>query len=264
MTRSLMSGSRGPISRRAMLSAPGIHSGAGVQTVFKSACVVGAGRVGTALAARLRQHVPTRTTTHDLEVGDSELVVICVPDRSIAEVAQAIPAGPWIAHTSGARGLTELAPHERRFSLHPLQTFTLSRGPEQFDGAWAAISVETPEALDAAHGLAGLLGLRAFELEDARRPLYHAAAIMASPFLVTLHDVAASLLEVAGGPPDALTPLMLRTIENGFQHTGPQVRNDQETLERAGAAVRELHDGRFPLFEYLAQTEGNLLRERAG
>jgi predicted short-subunit dehydrogenase-like oxidoreductase (DUF2520 family) len=232
--------------------------------VFESACVVGAGRVGTALAARLRQSLPAHTTTRELDIGDSELVVLCVPDRSIAEVAQAIPIGPWIAHTSGARGLTELEPHGRRFSLHPLQTFTLARGPEQFDGAWAAISAETPEAVDAAHGLAGLLGLKAFELEDAQRPLYHAAAIMASPFLVTLHDVAASLMEAAGGPPEALTPLMLRTIENGFQHTGPQVRNDHETLERAGAAVMELHDGRFPLFDYLAQTEGNLLRERAG
>jgi predicted short-subunit dehydrogenase-like oxidoreductase (DUF2520 family) len=231
--------------------------------VFRTACVVGAGRVGTALAARLGEHVPTRTTTHDLEIRDADLVVLCVPDRAISEVAQTIPSGPWIAHTSGARGLTELDPHDHRFSLHPLQTFTLARGAEQLDGAWAAISAEDPEALDAARELAHLLGLKAFELEDAQRPLYHAAAIMASPFLVTLHDVAASLMEAAGAPPEALTPLMLRTIENGFQHTGPQVRNDQETLERAGAAVMELDDGRFPLFEYLAQAEGNLLRERA-
>jgi predicted short-subunit dehydrogenase-like oxidoreductase (DUF2520 family) len=232
--------------------------------VFRTACVVGAGRVGRALAARLGEHVPTGTTTHDLETGDADLVVLCVPDRAISEVAQAIPSGPWIAHTSGSRTLDELEPHERRFSLHPLQTFTLSRGAEQLDGAWAAISGESPEALDVARELARLLGLKAFELEDAQRPLYHAAAIMASPFLVTLHDVAASVMEAAGGPPAALTPLMLRTIENGFQHTGPQVRDDQETLQRAGAAVMELNDDRFPLFAYLAQTEGNLLRERAG
>jgi predicted short-subunit dehydrogenase-like oxidoreductase (DUF2520 family) len=231
--------------------------------VFRTACVVGAGRVGRALADRLGEHVPTRTTTHDLEIGDADLVVLSVPDRAISEVAQTIPSGRWIAHTSGARGLDELDPHEHRFSLHPLQTFTLARGAEQLDGAWAAISAEGSEALDAARELARLLGLKAFDLEDVQRPLYHAAAIMASPFLVTLHDVAAGLMEAAGAPPEALTPLMLRTIENGFQHTGPQVRNDQETLERAGAAVMELDDGRFPLFEYLAQTEGNLLRERA-
>jgi predicted short-subunit dehydrogenase-like oxidoreductase (DUF2520 family) len=232
--------------------------------VFRTACIVGAGRVGTALAARLDEHVPTRWTTHDLETEDADLVVLCVPDRAISSVAQAIPSGPWIAHTSGARTLNELEPHERRFSLHPLQTFTLARGAEQLDGAWAAISGESPEALDAASELARLLGLKAFELGDAQRPLYHAAAIMASPFLVTLHDVAASLMEAAGGPPEALTPLMLRTIENGFQHTGPQVRNDQETLQRAGAAVMELHDDRFPLFSQLAQTEGDLLRSRVG
>ena len=232
--------------------------------MFRTACVVGAGRVGTALAARLGEHVPTRTTTHALVIADADLVVLCVPDRAISEVAEAIPEGPWIAHTSGARSLSELGSHERRFSLHPLQTFTVDRGPEQLDGAWAAVSAESPDALDAAHELARLLGLRAFELEDAQRPLYHAAAIVASPFLVTLHDVAASLMAAAGGPAEALTPLMLGTIENGFQHTGPQVRNDQETLERAGAAVRELHDDRFPLFEHLARTERNLLEGRVG
>ena len=63
--------------------------------------------------------------------------------------AAAIPVGPWIAHTSGAQQLEVLAPHERRFSLHPLQTFTLDRGPEQLDGAWAAVSGETAEALAA-------------------------------------------------------------------------------------------------------------------
>ena len=72
--------------------------------------------------------------------------LVCVPDRSIAEVARGISTGPWIAHTSGATPLAALAPHERRFGLHPLQTFTLRRGAEQLDGAWAAVTSESPEA----------------------------------------------------------------------------------------------------------------------
>ena len=83
---------------------------------FTSACVVGAGRVGSALAARLSESLPTRLTGHELETGDADLVVLCVPDRAVPEVAAAIPTGPWLAHTSGARTLDVLDPHVRRWA----------------------------------------------------------------------------------------------------------------------------------------------------
>ena len=82
------------------------------------------------MAARLGERIPTQVAGRDLKCGDAELVLLCVPDRAIAEVAAAIPPGPWVGHTSGACRLEALSPHERRFSLHPLQTFTLDRGPE--------------------------------------------------------------------------------------------------------------------------------------
>jgi predicted short-subunit dehydrogenase-like oxidoreductase (DUF2520 family) len=240
-----------------MLQVPGIPYGTGA--VFESACVVGAGRVGKAVAARLGERIPTRTAGRDLDCGDADLVLICVPDRAIAEVAAAIPSGPWVAHTSGACRLDALAPHTRRFSLHPLQTFTLDRGPEQLEGAWAAVSGETPGALAAAESLAGSLGLRPFELDDELRPLYHAAASFVSAFLVTLHDVAAELMEAAGAPPEALEPLMRRTIENGFQHTGPLVRDDWETVERHAEAIGSRRPQLLPLYRALAETEAALL-----
>ncbi|HEV3407340.1 MAG TPA: hypothetical protein VG079_01525, partial [Gaiellaceae bacterium] len=86
---------------------------------FRSVCVVGAGRVGRAVAARLGESLPTRTTGRELACDGADLVVVCVPDRAIADVAEAIPTGAWIAHTSGASGLSALDPHGRRFSLHP-------------------------------------------------------------------------------------------------------------------------------------------------
>jgi predicted short-subunit dehydrogenase-like oxidoreductase (DUF2520 family) len=227
--------------------------------VFESACVVGAGRVGKAMAARLGERTPTQVVGRDLECDDAELVLLCVPDRAIAEVAAAIPPGPWVAHTSGACRLEALAPHERRFSLHPLQTFTVDRGPEQLDGAWAAVSGESAEALAAGAELAETLGLRPFELDDAMRPLYHAAASFVSAFLVTLHDVAAELMEAAGAPPEAFEPLMLRTIENGFQHTGPLVRDDWETVERHADAIAARRPQLLPLYRALAETEAALL-----
>jgi len=227
--------------------------------VFESACVVGAGRVGKAVAARLGERIPTRTAGRELDCAEVELVVLCVPDRAIAEVAPAIPPGPWVAHTSGACRLGALAPHTRRFSLHPLQTFTHDRGPEQLDGAWAAVSGETPEALAVGDSVAGLLGLKPFELDDEMRPLYHAAASFVSAFLVTLHDVAAELMEAAGAPPEALEPLMRRTIENGFRHTGPLVRDDWETVERHAEAIGARRPQLLPLYRALAETEAALL-----
>ena len=214
------------------------------------------------MAARLADRLPTRTAGRDLAVGEADLVVLCVPDGAIAEVAAALPGGPWIAHTSGATGLGALDPHERRFSLHPLQTFTAELGPEQFDGAWAAITAETDEGLAAARDLAGLLGLQPFELDDEDRPVYHAAAAFASSFLVTVHEVASELMEAAGAPPEALEPLMRRTMDNGFRHTGPLVRGDWETIERHRQVLRERRPQLLPLYEALTEATATLLKVR--
>ena len=218
---------------------------------FTSACVVGAGRVGTAVAARLTESMPTRLTGRELETGDADVVVIAVPDRAVAEVAAAIPVGPWIAHTSGARTLDALDPHVRRFSLHPLQTIVRHRGPEQLDGAWAAVTADDPEALAAGFRLADLLRLRPFELHDEDRLVYHAAAVMAQGFLVALHWAAAELFEEAGAPPEALLPLMQRTMDNGFELTGPITRGDFETIERHLQVIREQRPELEPMYRAL-------------
>jgi predicted short-subunit dehydrogenase-like oxidoreductase (DUF2520 family) len=218
---------------------------------FTSACVVGAGRVGTAIAARLSESLSTRLTGRELETRDADLVVICVPDRAVPEVAAEIPVGPWIAHTSGARTLDALDPHHRRFSLHPLQTFVRHRGPEQLDGAWTAVAGESPAALDAGFRLAGLLRLRPFELDDEVRLVYHAGAVMAQSFLVALHWAASELLEEADAPPEALLPLMRRTMENDFELTGPITRGDWETIERHLEVIREQRPELEPMYRAL-------------
>jgi predicted short-subunit dehydrogenase-like oxidoreductase (DUF2520 family) len=215
--------------------------------MVRSVNVIGRGRVGTAIAARLEERgVELRE--------DAELTLLCVPDTAISDVARALPPGQgWIGHVSGATPLSALDPHTRRFSLHPLQTFTLARGPEQLDGAWAAVTAETDEARGQALELAGTLGLEPFELADAERPLYHAAAAMASNYLVTLHDAAASLFASAGAPAEALVPLMRRTIENGFELTGPIERGDWATVEAHRDAIREARPDLVPLYDVLAE-----------
>jgi predicted short-subunit dehydrogenase-like oxidoreductase (DUF2520 family) len=214
--------------------------------MVKSVNVIGRGRVGSAIAARLEERgVELRE--------DAELALVCVPDSAIAEVAGGVATGNWVAHVSGATALAALDPHERRFSLHPLQTFTRARGPEQLDGAWAAVTAETDEARELGFGLAQTLGLEPFALEDADRPLYHAGAVVASNYLVTLHEAAASLVAAAGAPPESLEPLMRRTIENGFELTGPIERGDWETVEAHREAIREARPDLEPLYDVLAE-----------
>ncbi len=206
--------------------------------------VIGSGRVGSAVSARLRERGVAVTT------NDPDVVLLCVPDTAIADVSRSrIPGRSWIGHVSGATPLAALEPHERRFSLHPLQTFDRSGNPSQLDGAWAAISGETKEALAVARELAELLGLRPFELADEDRTLYHAGAVFASNYLVTLQRAAVRL----GVPAEGVVPLMTRTIENGFDLTGPIARGDWATVEAHKEAIRARHPELELLYETLAE-----------
>jgi prephenate dehydrogenase len=102
--------------------------------VIESVKVIGAGRVGSAVKARLAE----RGIGED---GDADVVLLCVPDTAIADVARGLaPGHGWIGHTSGATPLSALDPHERRFGLHPLRSFTLARGADQLDGAPTAVT----------------------------------------------------------------------------------------------------------------------------
>jgi predicted short-subunit dehydrogenase-like oxidoreductase (DUF2520 family) len=209
--------------------------------------IIGAGRVGSAVAARLSERGIA------LGEDDAALVLLCVPDGAIADLARTIEPGPWIGHVSGATPLSALEPHRRRFSLHPLQTFTRARGPEQLDGAYAAVTAESDEPRRIAVDLATTLGLRPFELADDQRVLYHAGAAIASNYLVTLRRVAGRLVEDAGAPPEALDPLMRRTIENGFELTGPIARGDWAVVEAHVEAIRARHPEYERVYKALAE-----------
>jgi predicted short-subunit dehydrogenase-like oxidoreductase (DUF2520 family) len=215
--------------------------------MFTRIGVVGHGRLGSTVAARLVERglaVPTE---------DAELLLLCVPDRAIQDVAAKIPAGPWLAHMSGAVPLSALAPHSQRFGLHPLQTFKRDAGASQLDGAWGAVTAESDTARERARWLAGVLGLRPFDLRDDRRALYHAGATVASNFLVTLYRTARQLVDAAGVPPEALLPLMRRTMDNGFELTGPIARGDWSTVEAHLAAIREFSPDVEELYRAMAR-----------
>src|SRR4051794_40127034 len=109
--------------------------------MFETVNVIGRGRGGSAIAARLQER------GGGLRDHGGELTLLCVPDGAIRDVASCLAPGPgWIAHVSGGTALAALDPHERRFGLHPLQTFTREGGAEQLDGAFAAVTAETADA----------------------------------------------------------------------------------------------------------------------
>ncbi|HEV2713101.1 MAG TPA: DUF2520 domain-containing protein [Gaiellaceae bacterium] len=209
--------------------------------------VIGAGRVGSAVSARLAER--------GIESRDgADVVLLCVPDSAIRDVAVCLaPGHGWIGHTSGATPLTVLDPHERRFGLHPLQSFTRNRGPEQLDGAYAAITAETDEACAVGFELARLLGLAPFALAEEDRALYHAGAAIASNYLVTLHRAAAEIFEEVGAPVAGLLPLMQGVIDNRFELTGPIARGDWATVDRHLDAIGKRRPRLEPLYRVLAE-----------
>jgi predicted short-subunit dehydrogenase-like oxidoreductase (DUF2520 family) len=217
--------------------------------------VIGRGRLGFALAAALNAGEPLGRGS---DGAGADIVLLCVPDAEIAAAAALVPQGRLVAHCSGATTLEPLAPHEA-FSLHPLMTVASGAGGHaDFAGARCAVAGSTPRALAAAHDLAARLGMIAVEIDDDDRAAYHAAASMASNFLITLEGAAERLLATTGAQRDLLVPLVRATVENwaalGAERalTGPIARGDHGTVERQRDAVADRAPELLELFDALA------------
>ena len=218
--------------------------------------IVGRGRLGTALAGALSEagYAVSGPLGRGADGLGADAVLLCVPDAEIARAAAAVAPGPPVGHCSGATGLSELRPHEA-FSLHPLMTVT-AEGAD-FTGAGAAIDGTTPRALELAAELADALGMRAVEVAEHDRAAYHAAASIASNFLVTLEAAAGRVAEAAGVERELLVPLVRATVENWARLgperalTGPVARGDEVTIARQRAAVEHVAPDLMPLFDEL-------------
>lgn len=188
---------------------------------------------------------------------DGSITLLAVPDGAIATVAAALAEGPprqgaVALHVSGALAAGVLEPLRRRGvaigSMHPLASFAdRDRPPETLHGITCDLDGD-PIARAAARELVRALGARAIELEEGGKPLFHAAASLASNALVALLDVAQQIAERGGAPPMAgriaLAELARTTLENvahlGAPHalTGPIERGERETIELHLAALR--------------------------
>jgi predicted short-subunit dehydrogenase-like oxidoreductase (DUF2520 family) len=236
-------------------------------TGSRRCAVVGDGRLGRALAGALRAagHAVDGPLGRGARCPGADIVLLCVPDAEIGAAAAAVDPGPLVGHCSGATGLGVIEGHEA-FSLHPLMTVTGDGAP--FAGAGCAVAGATPRALAVARELAQSLGMAPVAIADADRAAYHAAASIASNFLVVLEAAAERLAAGAGAPRELLVPLVRATVDNWAAHgpeqalTGPIARGDELTVARQRAAVAERTPEILPLFDALAAATRELAAGR--
>jgi predicted short-subunit dehydrogenase-like oxidoreductase (DUF2520 family) len=204
--------------------------------------IIGPGRAGTALARALtaaRWDVAPLLGRDDdpaPAARDVDLLVIATPDDRVRAVARAVEPVPGtvIAHLAGSLGLRALAPHPRRAAVHPLVALpTPVVGARRLVGSWFAVAGD-PLAQDVVRALRG----RWFEVADADRPVYHAAAVIASNHLVALLGQVERLSQAVGVPFEAYLDLARATLDNvaalgpAAALTGPAARGDETTIRR--------------------------------
>lgn len=201
---------------------------------------------------------------------DTGAVFLAVPDHVVPEMAHALAGqgtpteGCAAFHLSGALSSEVLAPlHAQGYavgSFHPLQAIAHPvTGAERLPGSYIAVT-GVPQAVSVARRLASALGSPVLTVPEARRPLYHAAAVMASNFLPPLLDAASRMIERAGVPYEealpALLPLVRGALANieegglGAAVTGPIPRGDVETVD---LHLRALEGEDRKLYTLLAQ-----------
>jgi predicted short-subunit dehydrogenase-like oxidoreductase (DUF2520 family) len=208
--------------------------------------LIGAGRAGSSFALALRGvgH-DVRVFHHDAltALGSPDVILLCVPDDAIANVAaQLAPSDDYvIAHVAGSRTLEVLAPHRRVGSLHPLMAL-----PDAEDGARRLIGATYCVAGDdLVRVVAESLGGRIITLADAQRTVYHAAAVVASNHLVALMGQVQTLAESIGLTLDDFMPLAhqsmrdVATLGPDAALTGPASRGDMATIDAHLAAIPE-------------------------
>jgi predicted short-subunit dehydrogenase-like oxidoreductase (DUF2520 family) len=265
--------------------------------------VIGAGRVGTAVAVllaraghrivavsgraetrrRANAYLPGVAVAEPADAAAAaEMIVIGTPDDLIASVADALATagavgpGRWVVHLSGSLGLRVLGAASDAgagcLAIHPLQTFPdVDSALERLPGCWVAVTAHDDEGFRFGERLVDDLRGDAFRLADERRPLYHAAAVFASNYLVATSAIAESLFATAGvpDPARAMAPLQRASLENverlGPAHalTGPAVRGDAGTIRLNLEALTQHAPELVPA--YVAMARSTLeLAERSG
>jgi predicted short-subunit dehydrogenase-like oxidoreductase (DUF2520 family) len=239
--------------------------------------VVGAGRVGTALAvllgraghrvvaasggqrsaARVERYLPDVPLVPARQAASSaEVVVLGVPDDAVASVCDdlagggAVRRGQAVLHLSGSVPLLALSPARAAgaavLAMHPMQTFPdVEVGIERLPGSHVAVTAWEDAGYALGERLARDAGAHPFRLAEERKPLYHAAAVFCSNYMVVVEGVAEHLFRAAGleDPVPAFAPLAEATLANVIRLgpaaalTGPVARGDSGTVRRNLEAI---------------------------
>lgn len=241
------------------------------------------GRDGTRAAAAARfVGCPGIGTTDLARVREGELVLIALPDDQIGEMAARLrrqghlAAGTILVHFSGIHPaailLGEEGPLLHALAIHPLQSFADAvMGVRQLPGS--PCSVEgAEELLPLAEGLVTDLGGIPFRITAEHKALYHAAACVASNYLVTLVDTASEIMAGCGfGRDEAfrlLIPLLRGTGNNlsafgpALALTGPIARGDQRTVRKHLQALAELPSDIREIYRVLGRRTVALAKRR--
>ncbi|MBC7348793.1 MAG: DUF2520 domain-containing protein [Candidatus Aminicenantes bacterium] len=216
---------------------------------MKTLSIIGAGRVGTSLAAaltrkglslkylsdplpgrarRVRQMISQgrATTDNKLAARSAGIIFICVPDDLIPVVVKELQEldwqGKYVFHTSGACASDLLQPLSKKgarvASFHPAQTFAGDLPePGLFQGIYIGLEGQA-EAVKLGQKLAARLGAQALLLSAREKPLYHLALSISSNFLIVLLNEVKELLRTSGLEEETileiLTPLLDKTLQN--------------------------------------------------
>ncbi|MFD8712131.1 Rossmann-like and DUF2520 domain-containing protein [Streptomyces anulatus] len=240
--------------------------------------VVGAGRVGPALAASLQlaghrpvavsgvsdasrrraaELLPDVPVVEPAEVlARADLVLLTVPDDVLPTLVEglaetgAVRPGQLLVHTSGRYGARVLDPALRAgalpLALHPAMTFTGTAVDVQ-RLAGCSFGVTAPQELRlAAEALVIEMGGEPEWIAEESRPLYHAALALGANHLVTLVAQSMELLAKAGvaAPDRMLGPLLGAALDNALRSgdaalTGPVARGDAGTVAAHIGELRE-------------------------
>ena len=191
--------------------------------------------------------------THDNHEAaeKADTIFICTPDDRIAEVCRELyrknpPPGKIVIHFSGSRPLDALKAArengDHAVSIHPLKSFASIPGAiKTIKGIEYGITYDSREGEEAANRIVRLLGGNTIFVKDTTKPIYHAAACIASNYLVTLIDHAVSVNEKIGIEPGASTRGLLSLVEGTVENikkmgtkkslTGPIARGDTGTIK---------------------------------
>jgi predicted short-subunit dehydrogenase-like oxidoreductase (DUF2520 family) len=234
----------------------------------------GVSRESVRRAAALLPDVPLLPP--DEVAAQADLVLLAVPDdvlpglvRGLA-AAGSFRAGQIVVHTSGAHGVSVLAPAAEHdvlpLALHPVMTFT---GRVEDVARLHGASVGVTAGADAAgwpvgEALVVEMGADPVRIPEAVRPLYHAALAHGANHLVTLVSQAMDLLRESGAtdPAATLRPLLTAALDNALTYgdaalTGPIVRGDVETVRAHLADIARTSPGTLGSYVALARATAN-------